>query len=98
MHGTDAYQRFKREGIGPLRDAEDLETTINMVASFAFGVMFRLHDYYMPEQKPAFVKWYVEEVRPFWAKFSPSPEIVAVVQSGSTGPAIGRARSAERSE
>lgn len=98
VHGTDAYQRFKREGIAPLRDAEDLEATINMVASFAFGVMFRLHDYYMPEQKAAFVKWYVEEVRPFWAKFSPSPEIVAVVQSGSTGSAIGRARSAERSE
>ena len=85
IHGTDAYQRFTPQGITPLRDAEELDLTINLVASFAFGAMFKLHDYYLPEKGPEFAKWHVEEVRPYWATFSPSPEIVAAAQPGSKG-------------
>lgn len=83
VHGTDAVQRFNREGITPLRSTEDVELTINMVTTFALGAMFRLHDYYLPDKAQEFAKWYLEELRPAWAAFNPSPEIVESVTTGT---------------
>lgn len=82
VHGTDAYRRFKRGGIMPLPSADDVNQTISLVTTFAFGAMFRLHDYYLPDRIHEFAKWYVEEVRPAWAAFEPSPEIVESVRTG----------------
>ncbi len=83
VHGTDAVQRFKRDGVPPLRSTEDLNMTVNLVASFGFGAMFRLHNYYMPERNQQFAKWYVEKMRPLWGSFEPSPEITQSVRTGN---------------
>jgi hypothetical protein len=82
VHGTDAYQRFKRGGVMPLRNADDLNQTISLVTTFAFGAMFGLYRYYRLADSDRFVRWYVEEVRPAWASFEPSPEIVESVRTG----------------
>lgn len=71
-HGEQLVRRVKPGPAGgvvlePWRDGHDVETAVNVLASFSLHLMRRLLEFYLPAQKEAWAGWYVADVRPLWS-------------------------------
>ena len=55
----------------PLRDTEDLPTTINFVVNFGLDAIRYVTAHYLPGFETHNAKWYIAEIRPLWQEFSP---------------------------
>jgi hypothetical protein len=78
MHSVDAIDRIlTHDSSGPsarpLRDATELNSTVDFAITFAIDAARCLIRYYRPEEELAFAKWLANEIMPNWKRI---PKIV----------------------
>jgi hypothetical protein len=69
IHGADVFQRVTKGDRGqilvqPLRYAAHWQPVVNFAVNFGLLSTRIILGRYLPDQAPAFAKWYVEQVRP----------------------------------
>ena len=72
-HSVDAIDRIlTHDSAGPsarpLRDASELNSTIDFAIKFSIDAARWLIRYYRPDEEPAFAKWIATEVMPNWKR------------------------------
>ena len=78
MHSVDAIDRIlthdsSEPSARPLRDATELNSTVDFAITFATAATRCLIRHYRPEEEPAFAKWVANVIMPNWKRI---PKIV----------------------